>query len=95
MLPFSSLFQACAASSCSYSLEIIEKFGQPEYYIGQLVLHRMKRCNGEILYPVQVFGLMFTLVNWDYAVSLPSDHPQFIDEDSEWVWLESWLLEPM
>lgn len=95
MLPFSSLLQGCVASHCSYSLKIIEEFGQPEYYIGQLILHRIKLCNGEILHPVQVCGVLWTGIDWEYAVTLPSDHPQFVEEDHEWDLLNDWLLEPM
>jgi hypothetical protein len=95
MLPFSSLLQNCAAPCCSYSLQIIGDCDQPEYYIGQLVLHRMKRSNGEILHPVQIIGLYWTGIDWEYAVSLPPDHPQFVEEDHEWDFLNYWLLELM
>jgi hypothetical protein len=95
MLPFSSSLQDCTASCCSHSLQIIEDFDQPEYYIGQLVWHRIKRPNGEILHPVQIIGLYWCGVGWEYAVTFPPDHPQFINEDYEWDFLSDYLLELM
>lgn len=95
MLPLSSSLQDCAAPCCSYSLQIIGEFSQPEYYIGQLVLHRIKRPNGEILHPVQILGVFWTGLDWQYAVSYPPDHPHFQIDDGEFDWIDDWQLELM
>jgi hypothetical protein len=95
MLPLSSLFKDCAAPCCSYSLQIIGDFDQPEYYIGQLVMHCIKRCNGEILHPVRILGVFWTGMDWQYAVSLPEHHPWFEFDDREVEWLDDHELEAL
>lgn len=78
-----------------WRLRVSRVFDKPEYYIGQTVLHRIKVRQGEILHPVEVIGLKWTDIDWEYAVKLPKDHPQFELEDHEWDQLNHWLIEPM
>lgn len=78
-----------------WHLRISKNFDQPEYYIGQTVLHRMKVKQGEILHPVKVVGISWTGVDWQYAVKLPREHPCFEVDDNEREWLDSHEVEPM
>jgi hypothetical protein len=78
-----------------WRLRISKNYDKPEYYIGQTVLHKMKVRQGEILHPVTVIGLFWSGLDWEYAVQLPEDHPQFELENHEWDFLNDWLLEPM
>lgn len=68
---------------------------KPAFYLGQTVLHRIKRGNGEILHPVYIDGLHWDGQNsWHYFIMLPDDHPLYEDgEECEWV--EEHLLEQM
>jgi hypothetical protein len=78
-----------------WQLKISKEFDQPEYYIGQQVLHRIRVRGGEILHPVEVIGLHWTGVDWSYGVLFPEDHPEFEDEDNEWAWVDWHQLEAM
>ena len=70
-------------------------FYHPEYFIGQTVLHRIKKSNGEILHPVIVHGLYWNGIDWEYDVVLPPDHPEWELEDNEFKHLELYDIEPM
>ena len=78
-----------------WRLRITKEFDKPEYYIGQTVLHKMRVRQGEILHPVTVVGLKWTGIDWEYAVELPENHPQFEPENHTWAELNHWLLEQM
>jgi len=78
-----------------WQLPVTKDFAQPEYYIGQTVLHVMKVKGGEILHPVQIIGALWTGLDWEYAVSLTEKHPEFEEEDCEWMLLNDWQLEAM
>lgn len=91
-----TLGNCCDVSALKFwYLRIIKNYDNPEYYIGETVLHRMKHPQGEILHPVTVFGMLWTGVNWEYAVQFPKNHPRFKPEDSEWDWLEDYQIEAM
>ena len=78
-----------------WHLPINKDFSQPEYYIGQTVLHCMKVPLGEILHPVDIVGISWNGERWDYEVWLPSNHPQFEEQDHEVAWLTEWELEAL
>lgn len=78
-----------------WRLRIAKEFDKPEYFIGQTVLHRIKVRQGEILYPVDVIGIFWTGMDWQYAVSLPEEHPWFEVDDREVEWVDDHELEPM
>ena len=78
-----------------WHLRISKTFDKPEYYIGQTVLHKIKVSQGEILHPVMVVGLMWSGFDWEYSVNLPSDHPEFDQENHTWAVLNDWNLEPI
>lgn len=78
-----------------WHLRISKIYDKPGYYIGQTVLHKMKVRQGEILHPVEVIGLRWTGIDWEYAVELPENHPQFELENHEWAELAEWQIEPM
>ena len=90
------LGSCCNANAFKFwHLRIIKTYNKPEYYIGQTVFHLIKVRQGEILHPVTVIGLRWTGRDWEYAVQLPKDHPQFEPENHEWDELNHWLIEPM
>ena len=70
-------------------------FYHPEYCIGQTILHRMKVTGGEILHPVKVIGIFWTGVDWEYEVLLPPDHPEWVEEDNQFKYLELYYIEPL
>jgi hypothetical protein len=76
-------------------LRVSKDFDQPEYFIGQTVWHRMKHPAGEILHPVEVIGLWWNGLDWNYIVSLPEDHPQFVPENNQVIEVEDWQIEEM
>lgn len=76
-------------------VDFFKGFYHPEYFIGQTVLHRMKRNSGEILHPVIVYGLYWTGVDWEYEVLLPYDHPEWVEEDNECERLALFQTEPI
>ncbi|MTJ11840.1 hypothetical protein FJR11_04360 [Anabaena sp. UHCC 0187] len=78
-----------------WRLRVTKEFTKPKYYIGQTVLHRIKRKNGEILHPVYISGLRWDGIGWAYAIDLPEDHPYWIFEDGEWQESEEENLEEM
>lgn len=78
-----------------WHLRITKIFDKPEYYIGQMVFHRIKVARGEILHPVTVVGVRWNGYDWSYAILLPDNHPQFVPDDHGWDEVESRLLEPM
>ncbi|MEA5620882.1 hypothetical protein VB711_24030 [Cronbergia sp. UHCC 0137] len=78
-----------------WRLRVTKEFTKPKYYIGQTVLHRMKKRNGEILHPVHIIGLWWTRYNWMYCIKLPEDHPEWIFEDHEWIEVEESQIEEM
>jgi len=78
-----------------WELPVSKDFDQPQYYLGQTVLHCMKVPQGEILHPVEIVGISWTGDGWDYEVWLPSNHPKFEKEDREIAWLREWQLEAL
>lgn len=78
-----------------WHLRISKAFGKPEYYIGQIVLHRMKVKQGEILHPVVVLGIAWTGGDWEYTVKIPPEHPWFEVDDREREWIREDQLEAM
>lgn len=94
MISFNSSLQSCVAARCN-ALLIIGDFDQPEYHIGQLVWHCIKRPTGETLYPVQIVGICWSGLYWEYCVVLPEHHPWFQFNDSDYEWVSSDVLEAM
>lgn len=94
-LPLESPYRV-GEPACLYfwQLPVTKKYPLPKYYLGQIVLHVIKRPNGEILNPVEVIGLWWTGAEWEYLVELPPHHPSFKSEE-EVVYLEEWQLEGM
>jgi len=78
-----------------WRLRITKEFDKPEYFIGQTVLHRIKVRQGEILHPVEVIGIFWTGMDWQYGVSLPEEHPWFEVDDREVEWVDDHEVEPM
>lgn len=92
----STLGNHCDVNALKFwHLRINKNYDKPEYYIGQTVLHRIKVSQGEILHPVTIFGVLWTGIDWEYAVQFPENHPHFQPEDSEWDWLDDWQIEAM
>jgi len=87
MISLNTSFQGCVAACCT-ALPIIGDFYQPEYHIGQLVLHRICRPAGETLYPVHVIGVFWSGFDWQYAVELSQYHPWFEVNDREVEWVD-------
>jgi hypothetical protein len=86
----------CNANALRFwHLRVSRVFDKPGYYIGQTVLHKMKVRQGEILHPVEVIGIFWTGIDWQYAVSLPEDHPYFEVDEREDEWLDDYEVEPM
>lgn len=86
----------CDVNALSFwHLRITKAFSKPGYHIGQTVLHRMTVPRGEILHPVEVIGLFWTGAFWQYAVSLPEEHPWFEVDDREVEWVDECQVEPM
>lgn len=79
----------------SWYLPVTKDFHKPEYYIGQVVWHVMKIPQGEILHPVTITGIYWTGIDWEYNAELPTNHPQFDDENYASEWLATWQLESM
>lgn len=94
MISLNSSLQSCVAACCS-SIFIVGDFDQPEYYIGQLVWHRVKRLTGETLFPVHIVGLSWTGMDWQYVAELPHYHPWFNFYDCEREWIDDSQLEAM
>lgn len=94
MLPSISPFRV-GEPACLYfwQLPISKQFTLPQYYIGQVVLHQIKRPNGEILHPVVVIGISWTGSDWQYGVQFPEDHPQYQPGDIEADWVDEWQIE--
>lgn len=85
----------CCNAFDFWHLRITKAFDQPEFYIGETVLHRINVSQGEILHPVKVIGLYWCGIGWIYCVQFPKNHPQFKPEDNEWGEFEEHQLEPM
>ena len=91
-----NLGKCCSANALKFwYLQIIKTYDKPEYYIGQTVLHRIKVRQGEILHPVEVIGISWTGMDWQYSVSLPENHPWFEVDDNEREWVDDQELEAM
>src|SRR3712207_1240079 len=80
-------FQTC------WFVRVSKKFSLPEYYPGQVVFHVMQAPGGYIAHPVEVVGLIWNGLDWDYWVALPPDHPEYDEEDCVQMELNSWNLE--
>lgn len=96
MLPVESPFKV-NEPTCLYfwQLPVTKRYNLPKYYIGQVVLHIIKQENGEILHPVEIIGIVWTEEEWEYAVNLPKEHPEYQEEEDEVTWVNDWNLEAM
>jgi len=74
------------------AVPVVGDFKPPEYYFGQCLWHRVNLPAGKTLYPVVVFGMIWTGTFWQYAVELPDYHPHFKTDDSEYDWVDSFEL---
>ena len=60
-----------------WKIPICKKFPLPIYYVGQIVLQRIKQPNGEILHPVEIVGFWYTDNEWYYIYKLTPGHPSY------------------
>jgi hypothetical protein len=75
--------------NCWY-LPISQKFSQPEYYLGQKVLHKIEK-DSKTPYPAQIVGITWNpqKSTWKYEIELSSEHPEYQTGESNVVYCES------
>lgn len=89
------VFSLAGKSPRFWHLRISRDFDKPKYFIGQTVLHKIQVRQGEILHPVELIGISWTGIDWQYSAKLPDDHPWFRFEDNEVEWLDEHQIEAM
>ena len=72
-----------------WRLRISKDFTKPKYYIGQTVVHWAQVKETEVFAHVDVLGISWTGIDWQYLVNLPENHPWFRAKDEEWIWADS------
>lgn len=72
-----------------WRLRVAKDFTKPEYYIGQTVILQATIVQKEVRAYVEVLGISWTGMGWEYLVELPENHPWFTPDDVEWVWVGS------
>ncbi len=101
MLPCTVSMQQCSSLHCSCNsfgfedFDYFDNYYPPRYSIRQVVLHKLRVHQGEILHPVVVYGLLWTGIDWVYLVQLSSTHPWFVYEDRECLELEEHFIEAL
>ncbi len=69
-----------------WRLRVAKDFTKPEYYIGQTVVWNLRFRDKEFSYFVDIVGIAWTNIDWQYLVSLAEDNPfPFEDQNSQWV----------
>lgn len=72
-----------------WRLRVAKDFPKPEYYIGQTVMHCCELQNRQVRVYVDVLGISWTGMGWQYLVELPESHPYFKPDDYETEWVDS------
>ncbi|HLP89083.1 MAG TPA: hypothetical protein VK184_10905 [Nostocaceae cyanobacterium] len=87
------LSNSSETNTSSWFLKISQEFSQPEYFIGQTVLHATAVTGGEILYPIKIIGISWDIQkqSWEYDAELPLDHPDFDPKVRIWSF-QNWEL---
>jgi hypothetical protein len=71
-----------------WRLRVARDFSKPKYYIGQLVVHVVKIHDTEYRIHVDVLGLAWTGMDWQYMIEMPEYHPFFRPNESDWHWVD-------
>lgn len=71
-----------------WRLRVARDFSKPKYYIGQTVVHVVKRPNIEYRIHVDVLGLAWSGSDWQYMIEMPEYHPFFKPDQSDWDWVD-------
>jgi hypothetical protein len=97
MVSYSRFFKGLSipAFQTNWFIRVSKKYSLPEYYPGQVVFHVMLAPGGYIAHPVEVVGLIWNGIDWDYWIELPPDHQRYNEEDSCQMEVDSSNLEPM
>lgn len=72
-----------------WRLRVAKDFSKPEYYIGQTVMHCCQLQDKQFCVYVDVMGISWTGMDWQYLVELPESHPYFKPDDYESEWVDS------
>lgn len=72
-----------------WRLWVAKDFTKPEYYIGQTVMHCCQLQNKQFCVYVDVLGIAWTGMDWQYLIDLPKSHPLFKADDCESDWVDS------
>jgi hypothetical protein len=72
-----------------WRLRVAKDFIKPEYYIGQTVMHCCQLKDKQFCVCVDVLGVAWTGMDWQYMVDLPVSHPYFKADDYETEWVDS------
>ena len=72
-----------------WRLRVAKDFTKPEYYIGQTVMHCYQLRDKQFRVYVDVLGIAWTGMDWQYLINLPKSHPLFKRDDRECEWVNS------
>jgi hypothetical protein len=72
-----------------WRLRVAKDFTKPEYYFGQTVMHCCQLIDKQVFVYVDVLGIAYTGIDWQYMVNLPTAHPWFKPGDRETEWVDS------
>jgi hypothetical protein len=72
-----------------WRLRVAKDFIKPEYYLGQTVMHCCQLKEKQVFVYVDVLGISWTGMDWQYMVDLPTRHPWFKPDDHECEWIDS------
>jgi hypothetical protein len=72
-----------------WRLRVAKDFTKPEYYIGQTVMHCCQLIDKQVRVYVDVRGIAYTGMDWQYMVELPASHPWFKQFDNQTEWIDS------
>lgn len=72
-----------------WRLRVAKDFSKPEYYIGQTVMHCCELQDRRVCVYVDVLGISWTEMDWQYMVKLPASHPWFELDERQYEWVDS------
>jgi hypothetical protein len=72
-----------------WRLRVAKDFPKPEYHIGQTVMHCCVLQDKQVCVYVDVLGISWTGMDWQYLIDLPTSHPYFKPDDYETEWVDS------
>ncbi|BAY90789.1 MULTISPECIES: hypothetical protein [unclassified Tolypothrix] len=72
-----------------WRLRVAKDFSKPEYYIGQTVIHVVKRGDKTSEFLVDIRGLSWTGFDWQYFIEVPSCHPDANPPWEETAWVDA------